>query len=297
MKNNRKVVFAYIAVCIFWGSTYLAMRIGVSDSPPLIFASIRFLIAGSCMLFFCKIKGLATTKNIIDLKNISIVGLLLLLGSNGLIMIAEQWIHSSLVSILVAVVPINMVVMESVLQKKMVMDKKGVLGLLLGFTGVVLLVVGNLNRDGFEIRGILLVLLASIFWAAGSVYSKKFVTKASMAWNIGVQMLAGGIGLFFVASIRGELNELRFTPSSVFALAYLIIFGSLIGYSSYIYVLQHWPAAKAGTITYINPIIAVILGAIILNERITFVVLVSIVIIFMGVYLVQKARIKVNLDV
>lgn len=292
MKDEKKVILAYLAVCFFWGSTYLAIRIGVKDMPPMIFASIRFLVAGSIMLIYCKYKGLKISTDITDIKNLSIVGLLLLLGGNGLVVYAEQWIHSGIASLIVAMVPIYMTIIESINHRKIIIDIKGILGLMLGFSGVLYLVLGNLDEVGFEIPGILMVVTASILWAIGSIYSKSFKTKGNMVGNIGIQMLAGGIGLFIVSLIRGELLNLTFSVTSLWAMAYLIVFGSIVGYSSYIYILQHLPATKASTYTYINPIVAVGLGALILKEPITYKILISASIILVGVFLVQSSKDK-----
>lgn len=290
MNEKRKALFAYLAVCFFWGSTYLAIRVGVQDSPPLIFAGIRFIIAGSIMLGYCKLKGYGLPKNKADITNMAIVGLLMLLCGNGLVVYAEQWVSSGIASLIVATVPLFMAIIEFFFLRTVKLDLKSISGLLLGFGGVAYLVLGNADIAVVDIKGLVVLMLASIFWAAGSVYSKVINFKGHIFANIGTQMLAGGIGLILVALIKGEFTELHFTQNSVLALLYLIVFGSFVGYSSYIYILQKWSAAKAGTYAYVNPVVAIVLGALLLREKISITVVISMIIVIIGIILVQSSK-------
>lgn len=290
MNDKRKVIAAYLAVCFFWGSTYLAIRIGVKDSPPLIFAGIRFLIAGTLMLGYCKLKGHALPRERNDIKNMSIVGLLMLLGGNGLVVYSEQWVSSGIASLIIATVPLFMAVIEYFFLRNIRIDLKCAVGLLLGFGGVSYLVLGDSSGEAINISGLLLLLMAALFWAAGSVYSKTIKFRGHIFANIGTQMLAGGIGLTAAALLRGEFRQLHFTTNSVLAILYLIVFGSIIGYSCYIYLLQKWTAAKAGTYAYVNPIVAIGLGVLLLKEPFSISVLVSVVIVITGVILVQSSK-------
>lgn len=291
-KENRKVLFAYLAVCFFWGSTYLAIRIGVKDFPPFVFASIRFLIAGSIMVIYSKLKKLEFPKDKKETVNISITGLFLLLGGNGLVVFAEQWVHSGIASLIIATVPLFMALIEYLIFKNQRLDYKGIIGLLLGFAGVFYLAFSNQSMGAINIKGIIMLLFASLFWATGSVYSKTYKSTSSIFSKIGIQMLAGGVGLLIVSISMGEIANLRMSIQTILALIYLIIFGSIVGYSSYIYVLQKWPASKAGTYAYVNPAVAVLLGAIILKESITVSIIFSMIIILFGVVLVQKSKLK-----
>lgn len=292
-KNDEsKVIAAYVAVCILWGSTYLAIRIGVSAFPPELFAGIRFLIAGSIMLLYAKLKGLELPSDIKSIRNQSIVGLFLLLGGNGLVVWAEQWAHSGVTSLLVATIPLFMAVIEFFLPGRSRLDYKGWLGLFIGFSGVALLVLSGSGNVTEDIKVTVAILLAALFWAIGSVYSKGFTPTGSVVANIGVQMLAGGVGLCIVGASLGELGRVTLSAKGVGAMLYLIVFGSLIGYSSYIYMLQKWPAAKAGTYAYVNPPVAFLLGALILGEPFTMTILFSTIIILVGVLLVQLSKTK-----
>lgn len=288
--ENRKVWLAYLAVCFFWGSTYLAIRVGVQGFPPLLFAGIRFIISGGLMLLYIKLRGLGFATDRQDIINMSIVGLLMLLGGNGFVVYAEQWVNSGIASLIIATSPLFMAVIEYFFLRNIRMDFKCIAGLLLGFGGVSYLALGNSATAAIDIKGLIFLLLASFFWAAGSIHSKKIKFRGHIFANIGVQMLAGGAGLIISALLRGEASQMQFSMSSSMALLYLIIFGSFVGYSCYIYILQKWTATKAGTYAYVNPVVAVILGALILGEPITLSVVISMIIVIGGVILVQNSK-------
>jgi drug/metabolite transporter (DMT)-like permease len=291
-KEEKKVILAYIAVCIIWGSTYLAIRIGVSAFPPILFAGARFVIAGLLMIGYVRLKGQEFPNNFTDVKRISIVGLFLLLGGNGLVVWAEQWVHSGVASVLIATVPLWMAILEMFLPEGSSIGTIGWIGLLMGFGGVVLLVTMSSGTGAIDFKGCAILLLSAFLWAVGSVYSKRFNPTGSMFSHIGIQMLAGGIALSLLGLSLGEASRIHLSLKGLGALAYLIFFGSLLGYGSYMYVLQKWPAAKAGTYAYINPPVAVLLGAIILREPLTIYVVISTAIILGGVLLVQTSKKK-----
>lgn len=291
-KEDKFALLAYLAVCIIWGSTYLAIRIGVQGCPPELFAGIRFIIAGGLMLLFAWLRKLPIPSTKREISGISIVGLLLLLGGNGLVVYAEQWVHSGITALILATLPLFMALIELIVIKEQKMDFKGWIGLLIGFGGVCYMVLSKDMSGAVDIKGALLLILACISWASGSVYSKTFKVGGSVVAQIGIQMLAGGIGLTIAGLLLGEASHFTFNRAALGSLLYLIVFGSLIGYSSYIYLLQKWPAAKAGTYAYVNPVIAVILGAVVLGEALSITVIFSTVIILAGVLLVQMSKSK-----
>lgn len=292
--EERKIYLAYLAVCIIWGSTYLAIRIGVSEFPPTLFAGIRFLAAGALMFAFSVYKGLKLPANFSEAMKISVVGLFLLLGGNGCVVWAETRVNSGVASLLVATVPLFMVLIELFLPNRPRLNLKGWIGLLVGFGGVGLLVFPNSQGSSSDIFGIILLLIGAFSWAMGSVYSKSFKATSSIIPNIAIQMLAGGLGLLIAGTCFGEFSKLNVTSKGLGAILYLIFFGSIIGYSCYVYILQKWPAAKAGTYAYVNPLVAVILGALILNETFSLSVVISTVVILGGVILVQTSKTKVE---
>lgn len=288
--TEKKVVLAFIAVCILWGSTYLAIRIGVAHMPPMLFAGIRFLIAGALMLAYVKLKGLPFPTTGKSVAQQALVGLFLLYGGNGLVVWTEQWVSSGSASLMVATVPLFMALIELLLPNRTKIGWSGWTGLLLGFSGVAFLVLSKSGATGIDLMGGFLMLVAALCWAIGSVYSKFCKPTGSIYANIGFQMLAGGVALTATGLLTGEVSRLSFNLTGVGAMLYLIFFGSIIGYSSYIYVLQKWPASKASTYAYVNPVVAVFLGALILQEPLTLNVFISAAVILAGVYMVQRVK-------
>lgn len=289
-REETMAILAYITVCIIWGSTYLAIRIGVSDFPPELFAGIRFLIAGALVLLFAYFKGYKFPENVTDVKRQAIVGLFLLMGGNGIVVWAEQWVYSGVTSLLMAIVPLFNAILELFLPKGPRIGLKGWFGLILGFGGVALLVLAGSDAKIVDVSGGILLLLAAFSWSLGSVYSKTFKASGTMVANIGIQMFAGGIGLTIVGLLMGEAGKIHLTGKGMGAMAYLILAGSILGYSSYIYILQKWPASKAGTYAYVNPVVGVFLGAVILGEPVSSNVFISAIIILGGVFLVQLSK-------
>lgn len=292
MRDKTKTILAYLAVCFFWGSTYIAIRIGVRDFPPMLFAGIRIFIAGSIMLAFAKIRGLKFPKTIKETWKISLIGLFMLTGGTGLLVTAEQWVDASIASIVVAGIPLMMVIIESIFTKSRKINLVTIVGLLLGFTGVVFLALGNGSVSAISTKGILVLLAASLFWSIGSVYSKNVKIECALTVSIGIQMLIAGVGNILIGGVLGEFSRLAPSMDSILALVYLVFFGSIIGYSSYIYVLKMWPITKASTYAYINPIVAIILGSLILKESITLKSIIALAIILSGVILVQRFKSK-----
>ncbi len=290
MKN--KVILAYLAVCLFWGSTYLAIRIGVTDFPPFTFCAIRFLIAGVIVLLYSKFKKLEFPSNKSTYINQSIIGIILLLGGTGIVSYAEKTVDSSIASLLISTVPLFIALWEVLIFKRKSLSKFGVLGLIIGFVGVSYLIMSGHKIMSFDIKGMGLVLMAAIFWSIGTVFSHMIKKDGDVAVSIGIQMVSGGIALFILGFIFGEFSNVIFSLKTILAIAYLIIFGSLVGYSSYIYLLQHWPASRVGTYAYVNPIVALILGHFILGEPVSFDIVISMIVIILGVILVQKSKIE-----
>jgi Permeases of the drug/metabolite transporter (DMT) superfamily len=292
MKSEKiKEILAYISVCIFWGSTYLAIRIGVGELPPMFFAGIRFLIAGSLVLIFAYIKGMEFPKTFTEVRKISIVGILLLFVCNGSMVWAEQVVPSNIAAILAATVPLFMALIEFVIWGKKI-NIRALSGLLVGFGGVVVLMTYHSSVAQFNIKYIMLILFSTFIWAVGSIYSQTFKASGNIITHIGIQMLAASIILLVTAMFLGEFSRIHIGLKGAAATAYLVVFGSLIGYSCYIYILKKWPSAKAGTYAYVNPMVAVLLGVIILNEPVTLNTILSIFTILGGVFLVQTSKVS-----
>ncbi|MBU4532243.1 MAG: EamA family transporter [Eubacteriales bacterium] len=291
MNKTYLALLAYLIVCIVWGSTYLAIRIGVQDIPFLLFAGLRFTIAGAIMLTVARLCGWAFPSSWKDYRALAIVGLLLLFGGNGLVCWAEQWLDSSLTALLIATVPLFMATIQNLLPGGPRIGRLGWLGLFIGFAGVASLVHPTTHVGTDILPAMIGVLAASLLWAIGSVYSSRRVVTGAMLTGVGVQMLVAGICLCGVAIINGDTSLAGASPESLWALLYLIFIGSLLAYSAFMYMLKVLPPAKAGTYAYVNPVVAVALGALILKEPVTLETVLAAAVILVGVVLVQTSKI------
>lgn len=298
MREQTKALMAYLAVCFFWGSTYLAIRIGVMDFPPFVFVGIRHSLSGTIMLLYAFTRKKPFPKEKSDIVLNAMVGLFMLMGANGLVTYAEQWVDSGVTSLMVSLVPVYIVLIELLVLRIVKVNWQVISGLAMGFLGVYLLVRPSSGIQIIDIRGMVILIIATMLWAVGSILSTRSRSKDTIIANIGIQMLSGGIGCFILSVMTGGIFDFTLTPRVWGALAYTITFGSIVGFSSYIYLLQKWPAAKAGTYAYVNPVVAVILGAIVLSEPITGSMIIGMLIILSSVFIVQrskgKKRVKTN---
>lgn len=284
-------ILSYLTVCVVWGSTYLAIRIGVTDMPFLVFAGVRFFTAGALILIASRLKGWAFPKNTGEYKTVVFAGLMLLFVSNGLICWAEQYIESNLTALLIASVPLFMALIEVVVPRDTRIGGLGWIGLIIGFIGVALLVSPHVAMDGMTFPAMLAVLGASLNWAIASIYLKRRTVSGSMMPNVGLQMFSAGTAFLLLASFWGGVGFAGASTSGFAALLYLIFIGSILAYTAFNYMLKALPASKAGTYAYINPVVAVILGALILQESVTVQKVISAAIILGGVVLVQVSKV------
>lgn len=288
-KDNIKAYLAWLAICIIWGTTYLAIRIGVEDLPPLLFAGMRWLIAGPILFTVLRLKKyeLPDKKDLIPL---AIIGIALLGIGNGLVVFAEQWVPSGLTALLITTVPFWMVGLESISQREFKFNFKIIIGMLLGFIGIGLIFGSDIDKlfDPSYLGGIIGLMIADFGWSAGSVYSKYKKVASHPLMSASIQMTIAGALMTIIGLIIGEGSDLYFTNESIGAFLYLVIIGSLIGYASYIYAIAHLPVSFVSTYAYINPIIALVLGWLILDEEFTVLIIIATVIILLGVGVVKK---------
>jgi drug/metabolite transporter (DMT)-like permease len=262
---KTKVWIALLALYIVWGSTYLAIRFAVDTIPPFFSAGVRFFISGIILLIWRRASGdsLPTRRQWLST---AVIGLLLLLGGNGLVSWAEQTIPSGIAALIIGSVPLFLVVMEALRPGGIKPTWQAILGLVVGFGGIYLLVgPSDLSGGGMKLNplGVIALLVACLLWAVGSVYSKSADLPKSSLMTTGAEMFAGSIGLFVVSAITGEWA--RYDPGaismqSVLGLLYLIFVGSLIGFVSYGWLLQNAPISLVATYAYVNPVVAVLLG-------------------------------------
>ena len=290
-KEKITAYAAWGAVCLFWGTTYLAIRIGVRTIPPGLFGGLRFLTAGLIFLAYLRWKGhaLPARRELLDML---IVGIALLAISNGLVIWAEQWVPSSIAALLVATLPFWMAGFEAVLPAGERLTLRKVAGIVIGFSGLVILFSPEIKTsfDMAYLKGILALLFAPLCWAAGSIYSKSRPAKSHPLMAAAMQMIVAGIVLILIGGILGEWKRFSLDAEGLAATAYLIVFGSIVGYGSFMYALAKLPATKVAMYAYVNPVIAVALGWLILNERMDWNVILATVVVLLGVVLVKSSK-------
>src|SRR5690242_8119768 len=266
-----RALVAYLVVCVVWGSTYLAIRVGVGVLPPFLFAGLRFVMAGALLLAVALALGDTLPRRAVDWRTQAIVGVLLLAGGNAFVVWAEQYIASGIASIFVVAVALWMAFFDAIIPGGSGdLNWRVVAGLILGFLGTTLLVGASpaeiLRAD---LRGPIALTCASASWSIGSVYGKRHKTETSPYVGAAIQMLAGGTATALVGTLLGEWSRWHLTGRGVGALSYLVVFGSIIGYSAYTYALRNASPTIVGTYAYVNPVIAVLLGWLILSEPVT----------------------------
>jgi len=292
---RARLIAAFVAVYVIWGSTYLAIRFAVQTLPPLLMASARFVVAGVIVLLWARLRDRAAWPTRVEWRVGLIGGTLLLLGGNGGVSWAEQRVPSGIAALLVAVVPVFMVLLEWLRPDGTRPRVAVFVGVGLGLAGLALLVGPDALRGGAgsDAIGALVLVLASLSWAAGSLYTKLAPKATSGTMATGAQMLAGGLALLVAAVVAGEparLDLAHASTSSLIAFLYLLTFGSLIGFTAYVYLLAHTTAAKASTYAYVNPVVAVLLGWAIGHEPVTSRTMLAAAVILAGVAIITVTR-------
>jgi drug/metabolite transporter (DMT)-like permease len=289
-KNTLRVNIAFVLLCIAWGTTYLGIDIAVDYIPPFMLSALRHLIAGPFFLAYCFYNGeKMPDKN--TLWQLVWMGILLIVGGNAMVCWAEKVIPSGLTAVICSLSPMFITIMSLFLFKEFKITYKIVLGLLLGLFGVVLIFLKDLSVSiNQDLYFSLAALMVAIFcWALGSVLLKKNAIQTSIFMNIGWQMVfAGTINIVISYFFEDNSNLLHTDTKGILALIYLIIAGSLIGYGSYLYVLNHYPPARVSIHSYMNTIIAVFVGWLIGGEKINEYIILGTLIVLAGVLIVNK---------
>jgi drug/metabolite transporter (DMT)-like permease len=284
-KNNPLgIVLALLALYLIWGSTYLGIRIAIESIPPLLMMGIRFIIAGGVLYLFLRIRGVATPNRSQWLGSTA-VGILLIGGGMGGVATAEQWVPSSVAAVCIATAPLWISLFAGLWGRWPVRSEW--LGLGLGFVGVVLLNLGSgLWASPF---GAIILFIAPICWAFGSAWSHHLQLPSGLMASA-TQMLIGGIFVTIIGLMLGQRLTIMPSMQSLLALFYLIVFGSLIAFSAYGYVLRRVRPALATSYAYVNPVVAVCLGVAIAGESVTVLTIVAMVVILIGVGLISLGR-------
>jgi len=294
--SRSSVVFAFALVYLFWGSTYLGIDIAVEHIPPALMCGIRFLIAGLAMLGFCGLRGRKILYEPRQLGEMAMVGILLLLGGNLTLSYAEKHIATGLAALIVAITPLWFLVLDTLLLGDHHISIRGKAGLGLGIAGLAVLLWPQLMATSAfgrrELWSSLSLIGGSFSWALGSVLAKKWKSPevdafSATAW----EMIAAGLANLLVAVFTRDLSRVVWTARGVAAMGYLVVCGSWIGYTAYIWLLGHVPTSKVSTYAYVNPVVAVFLGWLVLSEPIDAYILTGSAVVIASVILVTSAQV------
>ena len=295
--NHRlKVIVAFALVYVFWGSTYLA--IGIADDehlPPFAMCAMRFLIAGPTMLAACAALGRRIRVTRQQALRLTIIGCLLLVGGNGGLAWAEQWVPTGFAALIVAITPIWFVLLEAFVFRGDRLSPRGVFGVALGISGIMVLFWPKFEyREALGIMqlvGATSLLFSSFSWSVGSVLSRKWQMDVDPFVATAWEMIFAGLGHVVLVLVSGQYRRLVVTPRALTATLYLVVFGSWVGYSAYIWLLKHVSSPKVATYAYVNPIVAVFLGWLVLRERVDAYILLGSAVIVVAVALVTTAQV------
>jgi drug/metabolite transporter (DMT)-like permease len=269
VSQRQRAYAAWIAVCVIWGTTYLGIRVSIETMPPFIMAGLRWVIAGGLLVVVLGLKG-TPLPPLRVWPSVAMMGFLLLVLGNGGVVWAEQYVTSGLAAVVIATSPFWMVGFEALLGRERLTGRV-LAGLAVGFIGIVLLVWPELQQGGAAgtrfLAGVVALQIACAGWAAGSFWSKRHTQQADVFAVAALQMLLAGVMLLGLGTAIGEWPSLHFSTRSASAFVYLIVVGSIGGFVAYIYALKHLPIAIVSLYAYINPVIAVVLGMLLLNER------------------------------
>ena len=297
-RQKRLAYFAWGAVCLIWGTTYLGIRVSLESIPPALMGGLRWLLAGSLLTIYLVARG-RPLPPVSQWRGIALLGFLMLGLGNGGVVYAEQFVPSGLAAVIVATAPFWMAGVESLLPDGERLRRSVVIGLVIGFSGIVLLVwpdltLGSATSRGF-LAGIAALQVAAIGWSIGSSYSKRHGRAASsgadsdneVLGTAAYQMLAGGLIMTAAGTLRGEWSTLFFTTRTTAAMLYLSTIGAVGGFVAYTYALRHLPVSFVSLYAYINPVIAVALGVLVLHEPFTWRMAISAALVFAGVAVVR----------
>jgi drug/metabolite transporter (DMT)-like permease len=296
---NRTRVLAYVCfaiVCVVWGTTYLAIRFAVETIPPLLLTGIRYTAAGLVLFFISRfVKGEPVPRDRRVLADLAFVGFLMVGVGYLAVVIAELWVPSGMAALLVATAPFWMVLIEGMRGDGDRLERRGIIGMIAGFGGVALLLAPQGPDGRFDMKflaGALIIQIGSIGWQYGTVRGKYGFKGVPFLTAAALQMLAGGLIVDIVGLAIGEASRFHVNMRTGLALAYLALFGSVIAYTAYVFATANLRTTKMSIYAYINPVVAVILGWLILHERLTMVSIVAMGIILGGVAIVQSAGLQ-----
>ena len=285
----RRAWAAWVVVCLIWGTTYLGIKIALETIPPFLMGGLRYIAAGLGLAAFLALRGRALPAAE-TWPRLAILGLFMIAGGNGGVVVGSQWLPSGLTAVLIATNPFWMVTVEAIVSGGQRLRAREWIGLVVGFLGIVVLVwprfAAGGAAGGLILWGVVAVQSACASWAIGSAYTRRHVVPADVLGAAAMQMFFGGIAMLLIGIVIGEWPRLGFNMKTGLAFAYLTIPGSIIAFAAYSYCLRHMDVAVVSLYTYINPVIAVILGALILGEPVGWPMVAAIALIAIGVIVV-----------
>ena len=292
--SRAEIIAAFASIYVIWGSTYLAIRYAVETIPPFVMGGVRFLVSGTILYLWSRYRG-APKPTRIHWRNAIIAGGFLLLGGNGAVVWAEQFVPSGLTALLVSILPFWLVIIEWLRPPRRRPSGAVLVGLVLGFVGIIVLVgpSGMGGHGNVAPIGALVLILGSLSWAIGSFWSRDAELPESGLLTTGMEMLGGGALMLIVGALSGEFAHLdvhAISKASGIGMLYLITFGSLLGFTSYIWLLDKVSPARLGTYAYVNPLVAVMLGWAIAGERLSIRTGIAAAIVICAVALITTAR-------
>ena len=281
------VIAAFAIVYLVWGSTYLAIRVGVATLPPALFAGARFFAAGLLLAAYAYLSGQQLPRDRHEWKTITVVAVFLLVGANGLVVWGEQWVPSNQAALIASTVALWLAGLGALGPQGESISRRRLTGLFIGFVGVMLLMWPD---DSFVLEHFsaqLAILLAALSWAAGSIYMRRRKPSTPPLMAAAMQSLVAGVLLGFIGFSAGEAGRWVWTGNATYALLYLIVFGSCLAYAAYIWLLHEVSPTALGTYAYVNPVVAVLLGGWLLGETLNAIQIAGMLVVLVGVVLVS----------
>lgn len=297
LKQHRvRLIIAFAMLYVLWGSTFLAIAVAVKHMPPTVMGAVRFLASGGIMLLWCLATGRKIMVEPKELLRLGVIGVLLLTGGNVVVGWSEKYVPSGLAALLLAVTPIWVAIIEAWILKSDRLSRRGMLGLALGTIGLAILLWPKLQNTSalgrMELFACIALMFAALSWTIGSLISKRSQLSVDVFTATGWQMLIAGVFNSALALTFGHFSQVEWTAAGIWSLAYLVVGGSLLGFTAYIWLLEHVATAKVATYSYVNPIVAVILGVVVLKERFDGFMMAGTAVIVIGVILVTTSKVR-----
>lgn len=293
MLNGRKIA-AFAAIYILWGSTYLAIRYAIETIPPFLMMGARSVAAGLVLYLWSRREHTRITRP--QWKSLILIAILFFVLGHGLLAWAQTRVASGLAAVLIASDPLWIAVIESLTIKKFRLSRKQILGLVIGFGGIILMFIPAVDSSQVKLldtTGAAVILVSAICWSIGAVYSRVAAMPKAATLAAGIELIVGGLLLIAIAFAAGELTNFaidEISTRSILAFVYLVVFGSVITFTAYVWLLQTTSATVVATHTYVNPVIALVLGTLVAGEQFTSTMLIASAVIVVSVYLVLETK-------